>query len=206
MKKSNRTSAIYFVPVKPCPCETIPGGTVCEEVCVPWLAEPLGKIVSRLSDQPPDELSRGRVRTYWYFLPGDPASATLQSDTSVHDVHLRVQLHYRGVYDLKNARLGRVIASGDDCEIEDKVLEWSGMCEIWNDAELSRGSSFYRDVLMSCPSATLRSAEWDGNTPGRSGVWFTVRSRNPDALRQEIAAGIQVLIIEKQIKKPTPRV
>jgi hypothetical protein len=202
-------SAIYFKSVEPVPCEFIPGGTIQERAFVSWEEDPIGTIVSRLSDKPPDPLSWGRVRTLWYFVPWGKDYPTVKCDTIVQALRKEVQNCYRGIFDLRNAPRGTRIASGDECEVETLVLKWSGMMDTWNAWEYADDHSFYREVLRYCPSVILKSKEWEGGGPGLSDTWFSVRGRNPAKLREEIASGIQNLMIEESkppAKKPkSPR-
>ena len=191
------TSAIRFRTVEAAPCERIPGGTVREQVCVPWLDQSIGIIVSRPLDKPPDPLSWGRVRTLWYFVPTDPGSTILQCDTIIEEIRKRVRDRFRGIYDRRNAPRGTRIASGDDCVIETMVLEWSGMLDAWEAWDQADRHSFYSEVLRYCPSAILKSREWEGGGPGLSGTWFSVHSMHPEQLREEIASGIKDLMDEE---------
>jgi hypothetical protein len=67
-----------------------------------------------------------------------------------------------------------------------KVLTWSGQSDLWEESDLGANHCFIRDVLEQCPSAWIDREEWDANFPGLSGVWHTVSTSNPDALKQEI--------------------
>ena len=194
MSFHNRNSAIRFREVEPSPCQDIPGGTVTEQVVVPWLGNPIGVIVSRPSEKPPDALSWGRVRTLWYFVPADSNDVIIQCDTILEDIHIRVQDHYRRVYDNRNAPRGNFIASGDDCEIEGLVMEWAGLTDPWEESGLGERHSFWKDVLWPCASVKIKTREWEGGGPGLSGTWYRVRTMNPSKLREEISSWFKILI------------
>jgi hypothetical protein len=196
----NRNSAIRFREIDPYPSEDIAGGTVVEKVIVPWLEIPIGVIVSRPSDKPPDAYSWGRVRTLWYFIPVFPDDPILQSDTIVEDIHIRVRDYYRRIYDNRNAPRGTFVASADDCDIESEVIEWAGLTERWEQSGLGDRKSFWRDVLWSCSEVIIKTNEWEGGGPGLSGTWYTVRTMNPSRLREEIAEWFEILI-EKDKKE-----
>lgn len=202
MKRNGSLSAIHFHPLQPAPSAEIPGGTIMEEVRVPWLDEPIGTIVSRPSDQPPDSLSRGRIRTLWFFVPADPGSTIIKCDTVREALHLMIRDRFHGIFDLKNQPRGSQIASGDEDEIEALVLDWAGQFDAWNGADLSADHSVIRDVLRVCPSAIIRKQAREGGGPGLSGTWYSVRARNKEQLRTEIAEVVQSLVQ----KQPPPTV
>jgi hypothetical protein len=190
----NRNSAIRFRELEAAPYRHIPGGTVVEHAVVPWLENPIGVIVSKPSDKPPDPLSWGRVRTLWYFIPRNHETPMLECDTILEEMHIRVHDFYRGVFDNRNAPRGTLIASGDDCEIEGMVIAWADLTDQWEESGLGERYSFWKDVLWPCKSVRIKTQEWEGGGPGLSGTWFTVRSMDPDQLLDEISEWFQILI------------
>lgn len=199
MSFHNHNSAIHFREIGATPSQHIPGGTVVEQVVVPWLENPIGVIISKLSDNPPDVLSWGRVRTLWYFIPATRETPLLECDTILEEMHVRVRDFYRKIFDKRNAPRGSFIASGDDCEIEGKVIEWAGLTDQWEELGLGERHSFWKDVLWPCTSVRIKTQEWEGGGPGLSGVWYSVRTMDAKKLREEIAEWFQ-LLVEKDKK------
>lgn len=198
----NRNSAIRFREVEATSSPHIPGGTVVEHVVVPWLENPIGVIVSRRSDKPPDALSWGRVRILYYFIPSTRTIPILECDTILEEMHIQVRDFYRRVFDKRNAPRGTLIASGDDYEIEGKVIEWAGLTSQWEESGLGERYSFWKEVLGLCPSVRIKTQEWEGGGPSLSDTWFTVRSTHPERLREEIAKMFQILAErEKEIQE-----
>jgi hypothetical protein len=89
------------------------------------------------------------------------------------------------------------VASADDDVIAEEILEWSGCEELWNEHELDEEFSVVEDVLERCMAAEVNTRNWDGGAPGRSGVWHTVWTTDPDALKTEIRARIEALIASR---------
>jgi hypothetical protein len=87
------------------------------------------------------------------------------------------------------------IASADDDMIAAEVLEWSGHSDFWNEHELDEEYNFVSDVLEGCRHAWIDAEEWDGGVPGQSGIWHTVSADDPDALKAEIRARIEELVV-----------
>jgi len=197
----NRNSAIRFREIEPYPSEDIAGGTVVEKVMVPWLEEPIGVIISRPSDKPPDAFSWGRVRTLWYFIPAYTGEPRLQSDTIIEDIHIRVRDYFRRIYDNRNAPRGTFVASADDCDIESEVIEWAGLTERWEESGMGDRQSFWRDVLWPCSEVIIKTNEWEGGGPGLSGTWYTVRTLNPSKLREEIAVWFEILVDKDKMEQ-----
>jgi len=202
----NRNSAIRFLKIDPLPSEIIPGGTIVEEVVVPWIGQPIGTIVNRPSDKPPDPFSRGRVRTLWYFISAGSVTPSMVCDTLLEDIHIRVRDSYRRIYDHRNAPRGSFIASGDDDEIVDKVIEWAGLSEKWVENDLYERHDFWREVLMECYNVQVKTREWEGGGPGLSGVWYSVRSMNPSELRKEIGHWFEVMVERDKVELEQSRV
>ena len=200
MGRSQIYSAISFRKIDPIPSQIIPGGTVVEIARVRWIDGPIGTIVSRPSDKPPDPMSGGRVRTLWYFIPTNATAPTIESDTVRDVLHILIQSAYRGIYDKRNAPRGTFIASGDDYEIVGNVIAWAGLSERWNENDLCDRHDFWREVLMECDNVVVKSKNWEGGGPGLSDVWFSVRSMNAKELRKEIAHWFDLMVERDKVK------
>jgi hypothetical protein len=85
------------------------------------------------------------------------------------------------------------IASADDGEIGDELLDWSGLSKLWNEQGLAGDYDFFRDVAEHCASIDISTEQWGGDAPGLSGVWYTVSTRDPDQLRSEMMTRVQQL-------------
>jgi len=85
------------------------------------------------------------------------------------------------------------IASADDGEIGDELLDWSGLSELWHERGLAGECDFLRDVAEHCASIDISTEQWGGDAPGLSGVWYTVSTRDPDQLRGEMLSRVQQL-------------
>ena len=88
----------------------------------------------------------------------------------------------------------REIASADDGEIGDELLDWSGLSELWHERGLAGEYDFLRDVAEHCASIDISTEQWGGDAPGLSGVWYTVSTKVPDQLRSEMRSRVQQLI------------
>jgi len=77
------------------------------------------------------------------------------------------------------------IASGDDCEILDRVLTWAGVEIDWDEHAYWDYFSF-DDLFDRCEHLDYDRRGWGGHAPGLSGTWYTVKSDNPTALKEEI--------------------
>lgn len=90
------------------------------------------------------------------------------------------------------------IASADDDMIAGEMLEWSGYSELWDEHELGDDYSFVDDVLELCENVFIETEEWDADSPGMSGNWYTITTADPDKLKVEILARIEELIAERE--------
>ena len=88
----------------------------------------------------------------------------------------------------------REIASADDGEIGDELLDWSGLSELWHERGLAGEYDFLRDVVEHCSSIDISTEQWGGDAPGLSGVWYTVSTKDADKLRAEMQSRVQQLI------------
>ncbi len=86
------------------------------------------------------------------------------------------------------------IASADDGEIGGELLDWSGLSKIWHEQGLAGDYDFLRDVAERCTFIDISTEQWGGDTPGLSGVWYTVSTKDPDRLRAEMQVRVQLLI------------
>lgn len=193
-------SAIEFRKIDPVASEIIPGGTVVEKAYVRWIDGSIGCVVRLPTNDPPHCPWWGPTRTLWYFIPTDATAPTVQCDTIPEELHGLVRKAYRGVYDNRNAPRGTFIASGDDCEIVGKVVEWAGLSERWEENDLYCRRDFWEEVLMECDNVLITSKTWEGGGPGLSGVWFSVRSMDAKALRKEIVHWFEIMVERDKVE------
>lgn len=85
------------------------------------------------------------------------------------------------------------IASEDDEQISQALLEWSGLEDLWLKHDLEGLFDFATDIAFRCRLITKKTREWSV-APGHGGTTFTVNTRNPDALRAEMLARVEGLL------------
>lgn len=91
-----------------------------------------------------------------------------------------------------------IIASADDDVIAGRLLEWSGLRDIWLARELEWCFDFVRDVAEHCPSLDIEFTNWDDDLPGRNGKWHDVSTCDDDKARRELKARLRKLLKEKK--------
>ena len=207
-RNSRATGKISFLPVAPRPCDRVIDGTVVAKVVVPALEEPIGWIVSSPAGEGPDGPPKPTEAKLWHFVPACGIEPILSTGTRQIALYDAVRGQCQRLCNLlgPDRPTWRTIASADDCEIENRILEWSGMMKIWVDGELDYRFSFWKDVLKWCNHFDFKSREWEGGGPGLSGIWFKVLTNNPRALKQEIADGVKELIARPPPPPPPPKV
>jgi hypothetical protein len=183
------------------------GGTVVAKVVVHALEDPIGWIVSSPADVTPDEPPKAAEAKLWHFVPARGIVPILSGGTRQIALYDAVRGQCERICNLlaPDRPNWRTIASGDDRDIENRVLEWCGMMEAWVGGGLDERFSFWSDVLEMCDHFDSESREWEGGGPGLSGVWFKVRTNNPKALKQEIADLIKELASRPPPPPPPPK-
>lgn len=205
--KSRGKCAISFLPVAPRPCERVIGGTVVAKAVVPALEDPIGWIVSSPAYDTPDGPPKAAEAKLWHFVPARGIEPILSAGTRQVALYDAVRGQCQRICNLMaaNRPTWRTIASADDCDIENLVLEWCGMADAWELDGLGDRFSFWSDVLVMCDHFDSESREWDGGCPCRSGIWFKARTNNPIALKQEIADLIKELASRPLPPPPPPK-
>ena len=184
MSTDRYRSLIRFRKVDPYPSPRIEGGTVEEVVHVEGDDTPIATIVHKVSDNPPDPWSGGRVRVYWHMVPEDPEEPIRTTEMPASMRHDYFRESYGDAYRIKLPPWKK-IASGDDCEILGKVLEWAGIEIDWEEHAYWVYFSF-DDLFYRCDHLDYYGREWGGHAPGLSGTWYTVKTDNPEALKEQI--------------------
>jgi|GEM_PF-3123736 len=186
MSEDNYRSLIRFRKVTPYPSLRIEGGAVMEVVCLEGDKTPIATIVHKVSDKPPDPWSGGRVRAYWHLVPEDPADP-------IHTTEMPAPMHYaifiRSYGEAHRVKMPtwRKIVSGDDSQIGNLVLEWAGIEIDWDEHKYWDHFSFDDHLIDRCQHLDYDLREWGGGGPGLGGNWYTVKSDDPAALKEELA-------------------
>lgn len=204
MSKFYYVSQVWLKEITPYPSERIERGVVVEHVMVQGRNEPIAVIVRQTSDQPPDPWSGGRVRVYWYLVHEDSDEKPLRTELPPAFHRDWVISSYGTSHCIKVPKW-RTFASADDCDIEYRVLEWSGMLDIWEEKDLGDRFSFWSDVLGMCDHFDYETREWEGGVPGLSGEWYKVRTNDPNALKLQIAEIVKELAARPLPPPPPPK-
>lgn len=185
MSNDRYRSLIRFRQVTPYPSPKIKGGTVVEVVYVEGDDAPIATIVHKVSDKPPDPSSGGRSRVYWHLVPEDP---TEPMRTTEMPAPMRYGIFKESYGEAHRVKLPKwkKIASGDDCEISGMVMDWAGVEIDWDGHAYWGNFSFEDHLFDRCKHLDYDCKEWGGSAPGLSGIWYTVRSDDPEALKDEI--------------------
>lgn len=86
------------------------------------------------------------------------------------------------------------IAFADVDQIDQELLEWAGLEELWDDSGLWERHSVINDVLGLCRLADVNREDWDSGAPGQSGIWYEVTCDDPAGLKAEMEARIREMI------------
>lgn len=89
----------------------------------------------------------------------------------------------------------QVIVDADDDEIEAQLLHWAGLEALWSTSETNRSrSNLVDDVVEHCLAVEIVRETWDAGAPGRSGVWHTISTNDPEGLRAEMRERVEQLL------------
>lgn len=91
------------------------------------------------------------------------------------------------------------VACADDDAIEGEILRWAGLTDYW-DQHADRLVNFgvIHDVLEYCTGVIIERREWDGHSPGRSGVWHTIYAANFEHVKAEMRRLIDALLLPRE--------
>lgn len=96
----------------------------------------------------------------------------------------------------------QLIIEADDDAVNWEIIAWADIQDIWESNErILNNINLVIDVIPSCVNAEIDSEEWDGDFPGRSGVFYKIYSCNPEALKEEIKYHILEIISQKTFSK-----
>lgn len=202
--KSRRSSLIRILPVEAHPCVQIPGGMVLGKVVCPSFEEPIGWIVRSAGNIPEDAPSPLKPYEDWTFLPTCGIEPVLSGFANQGALQFAVRQQYRRMYDRMPGTRRRLVAKGDDCEIDSMILKWCGIDGFWDDNNLSDDYSVFGDVLPDCNNSDYWTREWYGGGPGLSGVWYYVFTENPSLFIREVRKITEALLAKKLAKPPPP--
>jgi len=91
------------------------------------------------------------------------------------------------------------IVSADDDMVEQKLIEWAGLDQAWDDNELFSVQDFM-PMAECAKNIEMECENWGGETPGRSGVWHRVSTNNPEALKKELRGMVAKLLWKNRRK------
>lgn len=98
------------------------------------------------------------------------------------------------------------ILRAEEDTIDWEILDWADARDLWDEHyDKTKYFSVVADILSKCSSVEVTSEQYDHDAPGRSGLEYTIETDNPELLKKEIFAQIQIIIQPPLIEQITPQ-
>ena len=85
------------------------------------------------------------------------------------------------------------IVSADDDMVDEKLLQWADLDEVWDKYQLVEVTNFIR-LAENAKNIEIDYKGWDAGMPGRSGTWHIIITKDEPALKGELRSIVAAFI------------